>query len=442
MKAREAALKIILEVELQGAYASLALKKWLKKYDFSTKDRHLITHLAYGTIKHKNTLDWALDAHLKQRERLDPVTLNILRLGAYQLIYLTRIPSFAAVNEAVELAKKYVSPRRAPLVNAVLRNLKRSLPLKFPDPAQEEVSYLVLKYSYPAWLVEKLLTLKGFEETEKFLIFNNVPPPLTLRTNILKNSRAELIERLQQEGTEAFPLPNIPVGLFLKEGLPVDELPSYKKGYFSIQEEASMLAAYAVSPSKGSIVLDACAAPGGKTTHLAEVMADEGMVIATDLYAHRLQLVKSNAKRLGLKSIRTLDIDARQAKEKIDFKFDYILVDAPCSELGVLRHFPDIRWRRQPKDLLDLPQLQLQILEGVLPLLKVGGVLVYTTCSILPEENEGIAEIIEQRHPGLQPENLASYLPPAFKKEAAKINFWPPEDGIEGFFISRWRNLF
>jgi len=199
MKAREAALKIILEVELQGAYASLALKKWLKKNDFSTKDRHLITQLAYGTIKHKNTLDWALDAHLKQREKLDPVTLNILRLGAYQLIYLTRIPSFAAVNEAVELVKKYVSPRRAPLVNAVLRNLKRSLPLKFPDPAQDEVSYLVLKYSYPAWLVEKLLTLKGFEETEKFLIFNNVPPPLTLRTNILKKNLLSDFSKKEQK---------------------------------------------------------------------------------------------------------------------------------------------------------------------------------------------------------------------------------------------------
>lgn len=439
LTAREAALEILLAVE-KGAYSNLALTQTLKGQTFSTRDRALITELVYGTVKTRNTLDWALERFLPRGLASvgEPIH-NILRLGAYQLLYLDRVPPSAAVNEAVELAKKYGPPRKSPLVNAVLRNLIRNLPLVYPPLDTEPVAHLSLKYSHPSWLVARWLSEFGLEATRKLLQFNNSPGPTVLRVNRLKNNRAQVLEQLAWEGIKGVPSQLTPEGILLQSQVAVGELAVFKEGAVTVQEEGSMLVGHAVDPGPNSFVLDACAAPGGKATHLAELMGDEGTVLALDPHPHRVELVEKAARRLNLTSVKALKGDARQAAQLYPQKADYILVDAPCSGLGVLRRLPDARWRKKPEQLQELPQLQLAILLGAVGALKPGGVLVYSTCSLAGEENGQVADALEQQVPGLVAEDLRGHLPSQFPKTGSRIQLLPQEDGTDGFFMARWR---
>ncbi|NLW06657.1 MAG: 16S rRNA (cytosine(967)-C(5))-methyltransferase RsmB [Clostridia bacterium] len=345
--AREAALQLVFRVTEQGAYASLAMNEILRTGKLENRERALATELAYCTVKAWQTLDWALGLFLKRPlAKLPPWIRCLLRLGAAQLLYMPRIPARAAIYETVELAKKYGHRGTVSLVNGVLRSLARTEGnLPYPDARTEPVDYLALRYYHPHWLVRQWLQQFGYEETEALCQINNEPPPVVVRVNTLKTTKEVLTERLQAEGATVTPASYAPEGLILKGLGTVETSSSFQEGLFYVQDEGSQLVSHALRPEPGATVIDASAAPGGKATHLAQLMADRGTILAGDIYPHRLELIKVNCRRLGVRSVQTVLLDARELGCRYPETADYLLIDAPCSGLGVLRRRADARWR-------------------------------------------------------------------------------------------------
>ncbi|GAB6157375.1 16S rRNA (cytosine(967)-C(5))-methyltransferase RsmB [Desulfotomaculum varum] len=443
--ARELALLVGKAVEEEGAYANLALNKVLEQYQPGKLDRAFATELVYGVLRHLNTIDWILAHFLKQPLASQTVWIrNILRMGTYQIIFMPRIPDSAACNESVNLAKKYGHAGAANFVNGVLRNVARQRnSLDFPDPEQDPVDFIALKYSHPTWLVERWLKEFGFSATVALCQANNSPAPNTVRTNTLKVSREELQARLQDEGVKAAVTAYAPEGLNLSGFLSYRSLTTFQEGLFQVQDESSMLVAHVLNPASGARVIDVAAAPGGKTTHLAQLMGDSGQILAFDLYAHKLDLINDNCRRLGIKSIQTKVADARDIHQKYQGWADYVLVDAPCSGLGVLRRRPDARWRKDPSQLPGIVKLQKEILASAGKCLRPGGVLVYSTCTISHEENLGVVEDFLASHPEFSLGDLRQFLPPGLDREATAaqgyLQLLPHVHGVDGFFLARLR---
>ncbi len=435
--AREVALKIINEINDQGAYANIALARELARRPLSDQDRRFVTELVYGTVKAGATLDWLL-GHYSSRPlaKVAPVIRNILRMGAYQIFFLSRVPVSAACNQAVELAKKYGHAGTVKFVNAVLRSAGRS-PDKaaYPDPAAAPARYLALKYFHPEWLVARWLGRLGFADCEALLAANNTTPPLSLRTNTVKISREELLARLAAEGAAGEPSAWAPEGVVCREYPALAGLASLREGLFQVQDESSMLVAHVVGPRPGEFVIDACGAPGGKSTHLAALMGDKGRVLSTDLYEHKLKLTAENAARLGLGLIETKVFDATKLHTAYAGQADRVLVDAPCSGLGVLRRKPDSRWRKSESMLRDLPELQAAILDSAAACVRPGGVLVYSTCTTEPEENEHVVAAFLAGHGDFALADAGALLP--VPRAEAMVQLWPHRDGVDGFFIAR-----
>lgn len=393
--ARRLALKALRAIDAEGAYANLALDRFLEGSHLSAADRSLATELVYGVTRWRERLDYVLDV-LSTRPVGDlPVWIrNILRMGLYQLMYLDRVPARAAVAESVALAKEFGHQGTAALVNAVMRKAATApgdvgLPPAGPDPAAR----LTVEYSHPRWLVERWLGRLGPERTCALLATNNEPAPLTLRTNVTRVSREELIASLRAEGATAEPGRLWPESVIARGVKPLRTLQSFSAGYFSVQDEGSMAAARSLGPQPGWLVVDACAGVGGKATHLAELMRDRGRVVAIDPFRHKLALLEQSARRLGLTCIETRSLDARDLPQSdLVGQADAVLVDAPCSGLGVLRRRPDLRWRLRESDIADLASLQGELLRKASECVKPGGVLVYSTCTLEPEENGAVVE--------------------------------------------------
>jgi len=445
--AREVALRLLTRIEQEAAYANLALGDWLNRSGVTGPDRGLATELVYGGLRHRLTLDWVIDQFsTTPTAKMTPWIRNILRQGVYQLLFLDRIPVNAAVSESVELAKRFGHPGTVRLVNAVLRGISRSKgTINYPDVKQEPVRHISVRYSHPEWMVQRWLGQFGLEGTIALCQTNNRAPDLFLRCNTLKVKPEELMPVLSEQGVKTEPAQLAPEGLKVVEGrLAVEELPSFGGGLFTVQGESSMLVGYAVKPRPGSTAVDCCSAPGGKTTHLAQLMQNHGRVYAFDIHPHRLGLVKDACRRLGIDIVETFMADARELPEWLDGKADAVLVDAPCSGLGVLRGRPDARWRKEPADLEQLPSLQLAILDRAAGCVCPGGVLVYSTCSIAPEENNGVIERFLKGHPEFTADNLLPFLPfsperPEDRHTAAEgwIQLLPHIHGTDGFFICR-----
>lgn len=443
MNARAVALKVIQDVTVRGAYANIALTKELaKQRELSGPDRRLVTELVYGTLKAQGTLDWALSHFLNRPlSKLTPVIRDILRMGVYQLLFLDRIPPSAACNEAVELAKRNGHIGVARFVNGVLRSLLRQPEkIAYPDAADDAAVYLSLRHLHPRWLVERWLAQLGFEATEALCRFNNQPPPLSIRTNLQRISREALQARLAEEGVRCEPSLLAPEGLLLLEAPPLTSLASFREGLYQVQDESSMLVAHVVAPQPGETIIDACAAPGGKTTHLAERMQNKGTIWACDVHAHKMDLLQDNADRLGLQVIHPSCLDARDIGKTWPAQADRLLVDAPCSGLGVLRRRADARWRKEISQIEELTILQREILEGAAPALKVGGILVYSTCTVEPAENRQTIEWFLARHPEFELEDAGSLLPVPRQGEPM-VQLWPHIDGTDGFFLCRLRKV-
>ena len=416
--ARVEALQILCRVEEDQAFADLALDAALERARLPRRDRALATELVYGTLRWQRRLDWILAPHSRRPlDRLDPRVRNLLRLTAYQLQFLQRVPDWAAVNDAVTLArhlpatgtragarpslrKPGVADRPggapvgnpAPFVNAVLRSLTRQGGALPPLP-QDPLEAVATRLAFPSWLARRWAERLGLDEAERLMTALDERPPVTVRVNLLRCAREALAERLaEEEEVASRPTVYAPDGLVLDRPGHLSLFRSFSEGWFTVQDEASMLVGYLLDPQPGETVADLCAAPGTKTTHLAQLMKNSGRLVAVDPHPARLRLVARAAERLGTRIVETHAGTAEVVAAKQTERFDRVLVDAPCSNLGVLRRNPDAKWRRVEADLLRLQGRQRAILEAGATMVRPGGALVYATCSLEPEENEAVVE--------------------------------------------------
>lgn len=443
--ARQAALDVLVRVEQDQSYSNLLLNRELQKHALEKHDAALATELVYGTIQRLNTIDYFLSRFVsKGLNKLEPWVRSLLRLSFYQLYYLERIPDHAAVNEAVNIAKRRGHPGISGMVNGVLRNvIRQRSALAVPD-AEDPVTRIALRHSHPEWLVSRWIRQYGEETAERICEANNRPPHVSVRVNAIRHTRSELTDRLREEGVDAEPSTLAPAGVVIRGAGNMAFHPLFQRGDFSIQDESSMLVAEFVDPKPGMKVLDCCAAPGGKTAHLAEKMGDQGEIIACDIHEHKKKLIDDQASRLGLKCIRTLAADARELNDRFPAaSFDRILLDAPCSGLGVIRRKPEIKWSKQERDIADICKVQRDILERVKVLLKPGGLLVYSTCTIERSENDEMIRAFLQDNPewelaGEAPDGLpGDDSPLPISAASGMIQIFPHQFGSDGFFIAR-----
>jgi 16S rRNA (cytosine967-C5)-methyltransferase len=439
------ALDILLRVA-EGAFSDLALDGALgKDSKMDPRDRGLVTELVYGVLRHQARLDFALSHFLrKPLARVKPPVLMILRLGAYQLLNLDRIPHRAAVHATVELTSGIKLSRATGFVNGVLRSLARNPEaVPWPDPVLSPLLYLTHWLSLPEWLAVRWLDEFGFEEAAALGQAMLEPAPFTLRVNTLKVSREEYLERLHQAGRSASPTRYASEGLVIN-GRGEDALPGSADGWFQVQDEASMLIAHLLGPLAGERILDACSAPGGKTTHIAALTGNRAKIMAFDLHPRRLELVVQGAKRLGCEGIETKPWDFTTPPDFLAGEScDRILVDAPCSGLGVLRRNPETRWRRTGEDIGRLAKLQRTILDQVAPLLRPGGALLYSVCTLTPEETKGVVQSFLASHPDFTMEDLRGLVPQEWGgligADGALHTFPHRHDGMDGFYAVRFR---
>ncbi len=420
--ARSAALSVLLALPRSEQGADELLNRACERARLDDRDRALAMELTYGVLRRQGTIDWRLSLVLdKPLGRLPVLVQALLRLGAYQLLYLDRIPQSAAVNESVRTAKSHAAKLGrdwSGLVNAVLRSMSRTSAPPWPDPRTDPVRFLSIRYSMPEWLSRRWHERLGFARAEELCRTASETPPVTLRVNRLKTSREDLLARLQRHGINAVPTMVSSVGIRIQQGGPVRELPGYAEGWLYVEDEAAQLVPLTLDPHPGESVLDACAAPGGKTTHLAELMHNEGRIWAMDRKPARLAVLEDNCRRLGATIVAPVVGDARRVAETLGTTgagelFDRILVDAPCSGLGVLRRHPEAKWKKDAASLARHHEHQSEILASAAPCLRPGGVLVYSTCSTEPEENEEVVDRFCRAHAEFRRESLAPWLPPA-----------------------------
>ncbi|HZN52190.1 MAG TPA: 16S rRNA (cytosine(967)-C(5))-methyltransferase RsmB [Methylomirabilota bacterium] len=399
-RAREVAVRALERVEAAASFADIALDHELASRPLSPRDAALAMELVYGTLRWQRYVDWILAPHSRRRlETLDARVRVILRMTAYQIALLDRVPTFAAVNDAVTLAPR--TPGVKPFVNAVLRSFARRAPHeREPAAPRDPLEALATRCSFPTWLAARWVARFGREEAEALMRASNERPPLTLRANALRTTRDALAERLAaEEGLAVRPTRHAPEGLVVGPGGAPASWRAFGDGSFAVQDEASMLVGRLLAPEPGATVADVCAAPGTKTTHIAELMADRGRVLAFDREPERLARVREAAARLGITVVDARDGAVDALAPGFRDACDAVLVDAPCSNLGVIRRNPEVKWRRQPSDLGPASRQQSEILAAAATMVKPGGRLVYATCSLEPEENEAVVSAFLRARP-------------------------------------------
>lgn len=435
MTAREAALRALVACEQQGAWSDGFLKKILRTAGLDSRDAALTTRLCFGVLQNRLLLDYYLGKlSTVKLEKMEPAVRNALRLGAYQVLFLDRVPDHAAVSEAVDLARKgSKNPRSAGLVNGVLRSLVRQKDSLEPpvDPA--------VRYSHPQWLADLFTRRLGREEAAALMAANNGEPPTCAQVNTTKATVEEVTDSLRAEGVEVQPHPWLPNCLLLSHTGSLEELTAFREGLFYIQDAAAKLAVLAADPREGMDVLDACAAPGGKSFAAAIAMWGEGKVVSCDIYPHKMDLIQAGAKRLGLDCITAEVLDGRECKEEFLDRFDLVLADVPCSGLGIIRKKPDIRYK-DPKPLEGLPRVQKAILDNVCRYVRPGGVLLYATCTLLERENEDVVRAFLDKHKDFTLEHFQ--VPGDFEgAREGMVTCWPHRHGTDGFFFAKLRRM-
>ena len=460
--ARAIALSLLVESVKSEEGVDVLLDRALARCSFDSRERALTVELTYGVLRRLATIDWRLEPVLdKPLLRLPVAVQMILRLGTYQLLFLNRIPQSAAVNESVNLSRACTPALGrdwSGFVNAVLRALLRDPVPPWPSMDHDAAQALAVRYSIPGWLSRRWVERLGVASAEAACEGVSIAPPLTLRVNQLITTRNALLETFAQAGIAAKPTSVSPFGILVEEGGLVPSLPGFQEGAFYVEDETAQLIPLLLDPQPGDIVLDACAAPGGKSTHLAELMQNKGAIYAIDRKGARLDLLRSNCRRLGVQIVVPIVGDIRQPREwvpiieaagppsikkvRVGTSVDRVLVDAPCSGLGVLRRHPEAKWRKDEQALPRHQALQCQILEAVTPCLRPGGVLVYSTCSTEPEENEDVIERFCHAHAEFQRESIVPWLPPAaqgFVTEQGALSTMGNRDSMDGFYAARLR---
>jgi 16S rRNA (cytosine967-C5)-methyltransferase len=430
------AVQILNQVDTEGAYAEPLLDTALSASAFaSASDRGLLTELVYGTLRMRSRLDWIIGQFYRgEMNALETEVRNTLRTGLYQLFFTDRIPAFAAVNEAVEIART-LSPPASGLVNAVLRNaMRKKDTVTWPDMAKDPEKAIAVLHSHPSWLVRRLLAQFNGEETVAICRANNAIPPFTLRVNTLKASRGHVLSALAKMNMTAEPAPFCADGIILSSpSAGLRETVPYKEGMIRIQDEASQLIARLVAPQPGERLLDLCAGTGGKTLHLAALMENRGNITAVDLHSARLRMLREEAERMGVTIVETRTGDAKTPAENFHGVFDRVLLDAPCSGLGTLRRNPEIRWRITPKDLNMFMEVQKFLLASAAGCVRPGGRLVYSVCAVTPEENEIVVGDFLRKRPDfshIPPEEI----PPTLIDTHGFFRSAPHLQGMDGFF--------
>lgn len=437
--ARKLALKVLLDVHENGAYAALSLNKNLPR-DLKPEERRLTTQLVYGTLENEVKIDHALN-QLTEYPARDAVTRDALRLGVFQILFLERVPDSAAVDESVKLVKTMGMEASAGFVNAVLRNLIRGKDeLSWPDKEKDPEEWLHVESSTPLWLVKKFADAYGFETVERMLLYRESSHPITVRPNLLELDDHGFEDLLRKKNL------TFRAGLaphaYLLEGVAEPVLdPDYQAGLYSIQGQSSMLAAEAVQARPGMKILDACAAPGGKSAYLCETMQLTGRVYAWELHEKRALLLDGVRRRLGLDNLRTAVKDACEYRPDMEKTLDAVLLDAPCSGTGVLSQKPDIKLRLKESDLPAIVETQKKLLNTVCRYVRPGGMLVYSTCSVLPEENKAQIEAFLKEHPEYTTEPMPLSFPAELRQQqdALGLQLLGFRDQVEGFYIVRLR---
>lgn len=432
---RELVLGILLEVTKEGNYSHLVIRSVLDKYAYlEKKERAFITRVSEGTIQYMTELDYIIDQYSKVKvSKMKPVIRNILRMSVYQLKYMDSVPASAACNEAVKLARKKGFSSLSGFVNGVLRNINRGLPdLKYPDEKTDQIQYLSVRYSMPEWIVKQWIADYGAEQTKKILSAFLREAPLTIRTNLSKITPEQLKERLEYEGVTAEKIknpdyPQIDYAFLISGFDRLNALESFREGLFYVQDISSMMVTELAAPKKGDYIIDVCAAPGGKSVHLAEKLGKTGMVEARDLTGYKIGLIEENRNRHQLSNMKAVQMDALCFDEASAGKADIVIADLPCSGLGVMRKKTDIKYRMSRRQEQELAQLQRNMLDTVCRYVKAGGTLLYSTCTIDKMENE---------------DNTAWFLKKHGEFELVKMHqIFPEKSYGDGFFMAKLRRL-
>ncbi len=429
-KTREIALKVLYKVDKEQAYSNIALNQMLKENkELTTKDKGLISEITYGVTNWKLTIDAIISKYSKVKiKKISPWIINILRMGIYQIIWLDRIPKSAAVNESVNLSKRYGHISSANFVNAILRKVTKEDYIEFTQ-IENPIERISKMYSMPIWIVEQLIKEReNIEEVESICKELSERPNISVRRNNLKIDKKTFEESLTKNKIK-FQNSEINSDFYILEGIKnIEQLDLFQKGYLTVQDISAGLAVYYLQPKSGENILDACSAPGGKTTYIAELMGNRGRIEAWDIYEHRTNLIKENAKRLGIKIIHTEEKDASIYYSKYKESFDKILLDVPCLGIGVIKRKPDIKWQKNPEDIQKIVEIQKQILETCAKYVKSGGSIVYSTCSILKEENQNVIQSFLEK-------NTEFYIEKNCNKDV--ILEILPTNKQDGFFIAK-----
>lgn len=433
---RGIAVKILNRIDRTDAYLDKILEIELKNSDLSGVDKALLFEIVHGVIRWLNRIDWILNGFYKgQFSKCIPNIKNAMRVAMYQILFLDKVPDYAAVNEAVEFVKKLQGQKPADLTNAVLRNIiKKKDAIRYPDREEEATAYFSAYYSHPSWLVKRWINRWGEEFTEKLLVSNNEKPILVLRVNNLVASKKELTELLQKVNLGYKESDYLDDFIKLNNLTNISDWEYFAKGYFTIQDESTGLACKLLDPRPGMRVLDFCAAPGGKTGMLADLMNNEGTLVAIDKFESRLKILQKNLERLRVNNVETHAVDALEFESE---PFDRILVDVPCSGLGTLTKKPDIKWKRDIGDFRKLTATQSQLLDAASKLLKKGGYIVYSTCTIEPEENFEVIEKFLMSNPDYEIVFPGNEFPESLVSEKGYIQSFPNVHGMDGAFAIR-----
>ena len=441
--ARDVALEIINKANSKGSYANLLLPKVLEKSHLTPRDKALATQLAYGTLRSQGTLDWLINRYAKKQKKIKPKVMDILRLGAYQVYYLDRIPDRAAVNTAVDLSKAHYPKRVSDFVNAVLRQVSRNKKkISFDSLKKDFPKYLSIKYSHPLWMTKLFLDTYGKRKAEAICKADNKVPDINIRVNTLRISVDAYEKLLKKKGYKVKRSKLCKDSMIIKPKGLITNIFGYEEGLFSIQDQSSTLVGHIINPKPGESIIDVAAAPGGKTAHMVCLMKNKGTIIACDSSGQRLSLLDSLRDRLKLKIVIPLTVDARRLHLYVKRTVNKVLVDAPCSGLGTLARRPDERWRKSEKTIHTLSQLQLEILDSVARLVKKGGELIYSVCTLTKEETEQVCEDFLAYHPEFELADISKSLPGKMRTNSKYgIQILPHQFHSDGMFIAKFRKI-
>ena len=452
VNARKMALRILGQIDTDKSFSHIALNRYFEQYDIDSVDRRFISYLVLGILENKILLDFYIRKLSRLRfGKIHHEVVNILRMGLYQIEFMSKVPDSAAVDECVKLAKK-ISAEQGKYVNGVLRTFIRDRDkIEFPNAKRHPATYLSIVYSHPEWLVERWIEQYGQSFTETLLKANNKSPDLVVRVNPLKITKEALKTKLDEAGIVYEDSKYIKDAFVIKSlnELSIDSVPGFKEGYFQVQDESSMFVGILADVKENQVVLDVCSAPGGKSTHVAQLMKNTGTVYARDLHEHKLELINENVRRLGLENIKVQAHDAQLFDKTLEHMADVVLVDAPCSGFGIIRRKPDIKYNKTLEELTALSELQKKILSTASEYVKDQGTLLYSTCTLNTEENEAVVNWFLSHHPKFKLDvdqgirlssnniELLTDKGAALVSNSEMLTLYPNQHGTDGFFIAK-----